>query len=116
MNHHRQLEAIAAEDPLLTILPTIQLAGTHRDAGHAQRRIQQRGISRTKLRIALAYGRHDHHHGQQRWTLLGRSLLRSPYARFCRELEGLQLIGAFDAQDGALQLKTCKWVWAMRRH
>jgi hypothetical protein len=116
MKHHRQLAAIAADDPCLASLPPIQLAGTCRDAGHAQRRCQQRGISHTKLRIALAYGRHDHHHGQQRWTLLGRSLLRSPYARFCNELEGLQLIGGVDPQDGALQLKTCKWVWAMRRH
>jgi hypothetical protein len=116
MNNHRQLEAIAAVDPCLASLPEIQLAGTRQDDGHALRRCQQRAISRTKLRIAVAYGREDHHYGQQRWTLLSRALQRSPYARFCRELEGLQLIGSADPTDGALHLKTCKWVWEMRRH
>ena len=116
MNDHCGLEAIAATDPCLALLPEIQLAGTRQDAGHALRRCQQRAISPTKVRIAVAYGREDHHNGHQRWTLLSRALQHSPYARYCRELEGLQLIGCADPNDGALRLKTCKWVWAMRRH
>lgn len=116
MNHHRQLEAIAAADPCLAALPEIQLAGTSGDAAHARRRCQQRAITLTKMRIALAYGRRDHHHGQKRWTLLARRLRDSPYARFEGELEGLQLIGTPDPDVHALRIKTCKWVWAMRRH
>lgn len=115
MNHHRQLEAIAAEDPRLAFLPAIQLVGTPRDSGHAQRRCQQRAISAAKIRIALGYGRHDHHHGMQRWTLLSRQLRRSPYARYERELTGLQLVGCTAPQDGSVLLKTCKWNWALRR-
>jgi len=116
MNHHRQLETIASTDPVLASLPDIDLRGTARDDAHARRRCQQRGISLTKLRIALAYGRHEHHHGQQRWTLLSRRLRCSPYARFEGELQGLQLVGTPDPEQGTLRLKTCKWVWAMRRH
>lgn len=69
-----------------------------------------------KVRIALTYGNKDHHHGVQRWTLLGRRLRRSPYARFVKELEGLQLIGHQNPTDGSVVLKTCKWNWSMRRH
>ncbi|MDM7954746.1 MAG: hypothetical protein QUV07_16230 [Cyanobium sp. CZS 25K] len=115
MNHLRQLDDLAAADPKVILLPTIRLVGTHRDAGHAQRRCQQRAISATKIRIALAYGRHDHHHGMQRWTLLSRQLRRSPYARYERELTGLQLVGSPDPQGGSILLKTCKWNWALRR-
>lgn len=116
MNHHRHLSLLAAADPRLADLPTIRMGGTERDAAHAHRRCQQRAISLTKLRIALAYGRIDHHHGLKRWTLLGRQLSSSPYARFQRELEGLQLVGALNPEQGLVQIKTCKWVWAMRRH
>ena len=84
------------------------MGGTERDKGHAKRRCQQRAISLTKLRIALAYGRPDHHHGQRRWTLLGRALRNSPYALFQRELEGLQLVGTPDRQQDVIQIKTCK--------
>ena len=116
MNHHRHLALLAATDPRLTSLPEIRMGGTTRDSAHAHRRCQQRAISLTKLRIALAYGRPDHHHGQKRWTLLGRALRNSPYALFQRELEGLQLVGSTDPQQDVIQIKTCKWVWAMRRH
>jgi hypothetical protein len=115
MDHNRRLEVIASADPLLSVLPEIQLGGTASDGGHARRRCQQRGISQTKLRIALAYGLHDYHHGLQRWTLLGRRLRRTPYARFERELEGLQLVGSTRPRDGAVLLKTCKWNWDLRR-
>lgn len=115
MNHHRQLDVLAAADPNLTALPEILLVGTARDAGHAQRRSQQRAISAAKIRIALGYGRHDHHHGMQRWTLLSRQLRRSPYARYERELTGLQLVGSTAPQDGSVLIKTCKWNWNLRR-
>jgi len=115
MDHNRRLEAIASADPLLHDLPEIHLGGTASDRGHARRRCQQRGISYTKLRIALAYGHHDHHHGMQRWTLLGRRLRSTSYARYERELEGLQLVGSIRPFDGSVLLKTCKWNWALRR-
>ncbi|WP_159818053.1 hypothetical protein [Cyanobium sp. Copco_Reservoir_LC18] len=115
MNHHRQLDVLAAADPNLIVLPAIHLVGTDRDAGHAQRRCQQRAISATKIRIALAYGRQEASHGLQRWTLLSRQVRRSPYARYERELTGLQLVGSPDTLDGTVCLKTCKWNWALRR-
>ena len=115
MNHLHHLAVLAAADPNLTVLPTFHLVGPDRDAGRAQRRCQQRASSTAKIRIALAYGRHDHHHGMQRWTLLSRQLRRSPYARYERELTGLQLVGSTAPQDGSVLLKTCKWNWALRR-
>jgi hypothetical protein len=115
MSHHRQLDALAAADPNLHALPAIHMGGTDRDAGHAQRRCQQRAISAAKIRIALAYGQQETTHGLQRWTLLSRQLRRSPYARYERELTGLQLVGHTAPQDGSVLLKTCKWNWALRR-
>lgn len=116
MSNHRQLEAIAASDPCLDSLPVLLLAGPRSDTAHALRRCQQRGISLTKLRIAFAYGHWDEHYGMQRWTLRRRDLQRSPYSRFQRELEGLQLVGSHVRDRGAVRLKTCKWVRALRRH
>ncbi|MEB3331387.1 MAG: hypothetical protein VKI83_02690 [Synechococcaceae cyanobacterium] len=116
MDHNRHLVSIASADPRLHVLPRILLVGTVSDGNHARRRAQQRAISATKLRIALAYGRRDHHCGRQRWTLLGRFLRHSPYARYARELEGLQLIGRAAPEQGVVWINTCKWNWAMRRH
>lgn len=115
MGHHRQLDAIAAVDPNLIALPAIYLIGTNRDVGHAQRRCQQRAISASSIRIAVAYGDQDHHYGMQRWTLMSRQLRRSPYARYERELNGLQLVGSTAAEDGSVLLTTCKWNWSLRR-
>ena len=114
------LDLLAARDPLLQHSPELQLLGTRHDPSHAQRRCQQRGISRIKIRIALAYGRHENHHGWERWTLLSRQLRRTPYARFAHDLHGLQLIGRrlSSGADGSavVQLKTCKWNFRLRRH
>ena len=130
MDHNRHLQALASCDPRLGSLPLIRLGGTAMDHSHAARRAQQRGISATKLRIALAYGIHEHHLGLERWTLYGRRLRRTPYARYLRELEGLQLVGTTltdgllagralavspEAANGIVLLRTCKWNWALRR-
>lgn len=117
---HQHLDRIAAMDPRLQATPDVELVGTRHDPGHAQRRCQQRGISLTKIRIALAYGRHEIHHNNDRWTLLSRQLRLTPYARYESELTGLQLIGrrvSHDADSNAIvQLKTCKWSYRLRRH
>jgi len=116
---HQHLALIASKDPQLQATPEVVLVGTRYDPGHAQRRCQQRGISLTKIRIALAYGRHEMHHNDERWTLLSRQLRLTPYARYERELTGLQLIGrcvSLDANSNAVvQLKTCKWSYRLRR-
>jgi len=116
----QRLHLLAARDPLLQHTPGVLLLGTRHDPSHAQRRCQQRGISITKIRIALAYGRHEIHHQLERWTLLSRQLRRSPYARFAGELNGLQLVGRrlIHPADGnaVVQLKTCKWNFRLRRH
>lgn len=116
MTNPSQLERIAARDPALQQLPRVVYAGTAWDHSHAQRRAQQRCISPTKIRIALAYGKQERHHAMERWTVLRSSLRRSPYIRHGHELEGLQLVGWFSPGDGILQLKTCKWVWRLRTH
>lgn len=117
---HQHLDHLAASDPRLQEIPRVVLAGTASDAHHAQRRSQQRAISLTKIRIALAYGHHEIHHHLERWTLLSRQLRRSPYARFEHDLNGLQLIGRqrLSPYDGSavVQLKTCKWNYRLRRH
>jgi hypothetical protein len=117
---HQHLDLLAASDPRLQHIPQVLLLGTRDDPSHAQRRCQQRGISLTKIRIALTYGRHEINHGWERWTLLSRELSRSPYARFEHDLNGLQLVGrqlSTSSDGGALvQLKTCKWSYRLRRH
>ena len=117
---HRCLDRIAAADPNLEQAPEVLLSGTRQDQHHAERRCQQRGISLTKIRIALAYGRHDVHHHLERWTLAARDLKQSPYSRFEHDLNGLQLIGrSLDPEeDGTaiVAIKTCKWNYRLRRH
>lgn len=117
---HQRLDLLAATDPRLQHTPQVLLLGTRDDSSHAQRRCQQRGISLTKIRIALTYGRHENNHGWERWTLLSRKLRRTPYARFEHELNGLQLIGRqlSPGADGSavVQLKTCKWNYGLRHH
>ncbi|MCP9928838.1 DUF4258 domain-containing protein [Cyanobium sp. CH-040] len=114
------LDRLAGDDPHLQQTPEFVLIGARNDPSHAERRCQQRGISLTKIRIALAYGRHDHHHGWERWTLVSRRLRRTPYERFEHDLNGLQLVGrrlSNSSDGGALvQLKTCKWSYRLRRH
>lgn len=117
---HSPLDLLAANDPHLELCPEVELVGTRCDHSHAQRRCQQRGISLTKIRIALAYGDHENHHHHERWTLLARQLNDSPYGRFARELNGLQLVGRslIDPEQGmpVVRLKTCKWNFRLRRH
>lgn len=114
------LDLLAASDPLLQHTPELQLLGTRHDPSHAQRRCQQRAISLTKIRIALAYGRCENNNGWQRWTLLSSQLRGTPYARFAHDLNGLQLIGRRLSPGAAgstvVQLKTCKWNFRLRRH
>lgn len=57
----QRLDLLAASDPRLLNTPEVVLLGSRSDPGHAQRRCQQRGITRTKIRIALAYGRQCSH-------------------------------------------------------
>lgn len=113
--HHHHLDDIAADDPRLKDSPSILMRGTRTDRSHAQRRAQQRAISTAMIRIALAYGHLDHHHGIKRWTLLSKQLRRSPYARYERELRGLQLIGQQATADSPVELRTCKWNYALRK-
>ena len=117
---HQRLDLLAATDRRLEQSPDVLLLGTRNDPSHAERRCQQRGISLTKIRIALAYGRCEIHHHLARWTLVSRQLRRSPYARFEHDLNGLQLIGRFHPSAlggrGMVQLKTCKWNYHLRRH
>ena len=116
---HQHLDLLAAKDPQLQESPEVEMVGTRHDPGHAQRRCQQRGISITKIRIALAYGHHEFHHNDERWTLLSRQLRLTPYARYENELTGLQLIGRCVSPDTdsntVVQLKTCKWNYRLRR-
>ena len=116
----QRLDHLAATDPQLRHAPRVLLIGTPSDANHAERRCQQRGISLTKIRIALTYGRHDNHHSVERWTLISRELRRSPYARYEQDLNGLQLVGrrVRSLNDGGevVLLKTCKWNYGLRRH
>lgn len=109
------LNAIAASDARLQSGPRFVLMGTSRDHAHAQRRAQQRAISTAMIRIALVYGRQEHHCGARRWTLLSKQLRCSPYARYEQELRGLQLVGQQPSADGPVELKTCKWNYTLRR-
>ena len=113
------LKRLAAQDPVMEHRPQLIHAGTRLDHRHAERRCQQRAISDVKIAIALVYGHHEFHHGHDRWTIDQRALADSPYQPHSDALNGLQVVGllSHDGETGAdlVTIKTCKWVWRLKR-
>lgn len=67
------------------------------------------------IQLAIAYGKFKYHSHAKTWTLLDRSLIYTPYARFIDKLRGLRIIATNYSSDDTLRLSTAYWAYDLRR-
>jgi hypothetical protein len=115
MKFQKQLIQLTNSDDIVKALPPIEAFCLAKDHDHVNRRLQQRAISWSMIKLALAYGKRQYHSGAMTWTLLDKSLQYTPYARFIDKLRGLRIIAVNYSSDHILKISTAYWTYDLRR-
>jgi hypothetical protein len=115
VNFHKQLNQLVSSDDIINHLPEVEIFCSAKDQNHLLRRLQQRAINWDMIGLAIAYGKFQHYSQAQTWTLLDRSLIHTPYARFIDKLRGLRIIAANYSSDDTLRVSTAYWAYDLRR-
>ena len=115
MNFQAHLSQLISEDEAIDNLPKVEIFCSTKDRNHFNRRLQQRAINWDMIQLAIAYGKFKYHSHAQPWTLLDRSLIYTPYARFIDKLRGLRIIATNYSSDETLRLSTAYWAYDLRR-
>jgi hypothetical protein len=115
MKFQTQLSQAISRDDVIDSLPEVNIYHSAKDRNHLSRRLQQRAINWDAIRIAIAYGNFQYFSQAQTWTLLDRSLVHSPYARFIDKLRGLRIIANNYTCGDTIELITAYWVYDLRR-
>jgi hypothetical protein len=115
MKFQTKLSQLISGDDIINSLPEVDIYHSAKDHNHLNRRLQQRAINWDMIRIAIAYGKFQYFSQAQTWTLLDRSLIHTPYARFIDKLRGLRIIANNYTCDDTLKLSTAYWAYDLRR-
>jgi hypothetical protein len=115
MKFQTQLSQLISRDDSIYNLPQVEIFYSAKDHNHFNRRLQQRAINWDMIKLAIAYGKFQYYSHAQTWTLLDRSLIYTPYARFIDKLRGLRIIANNYSSDQTLKLSTAYWVYDLRR-
>jgi hypothetical protein len=115
VNFHKQLNQLVSRDDIINHLSEVEIFRSAKDQNHLLRRLQQRAINWDTIGLAIAYGKFQYYSQAQTWTLLDRSLIYTPYARFIDKLRGLRIIATNYSNDDTLRLSTAYWAYDLRR-
>ena len=115
MKFQTQLSQLISRDDSIDNLPQVEIFRCARDHNHFNRRLQQRAINWNMVKLTIAYGKFQYYSQAQTWTILDRSLICTPYARFIDKLRGLRIIATNYSSDETLKLSTAYWAYDLRR-
>ena len=115
MKFQKQLRQLVSCDDTINNLPQVEIFCYAKDFNHFNRRLQQRAINWDMIKLAIAYGKFQYYSQAQTWTLLDRSLIYTPYARFVDKLRGLRIIANNYVCEDTLKLSTAYWAYDLRR-
>jgi hypothetical protein len=115
MKFQTRLSQLVSKDDNINNLQQVEICCSQKDRNHFNRRLQQRAINWDMIRLAIAYGKFQHHAHAYTWTLLDRSLIQTPYARFVDKLRGLRIIATRNSWDRRIKLITAYWAYDLRR-
>jgi Domain of unknown function (DUF4258) len=107
-----QIRQLLGQDSNSSTLPAFTLSGTIADPTHTTRRMQQRAIAIEMIEVALLYGKCEHHSHATTYTLLDKTLRKTPYEKFLDKLRGLRVI-AQECPNG-LEVTSVYWAWDLR--
>lgn len=108
----QQIRQLLGQDSNLSSLPKFVLSGSPADPDHTKRRMQQRAIAVEMIEVALLYGKCEQCNHATTYTLLDKTLKKTPYEKFLDKLRGLRVI----AQEGpfGLEVTSVYWAWDLR--
>jgi hypothetical protein len=108
----QQIRQLLGQDSNLSNLPKFVLSGSPADPDHTTRRMQQRAIAIEMIEVALLYGKCEQCNHATTYTILNKTLRKTPYEKFVDKLRGLRVI----AQEGpiALEVTSVYWAWDLR--
>ncbi len=108
----QQIRQLLGQDSNISTLPTFVLSGSIADPNHTARRMQQRAIAIEMIEVALLYGKCEQYNHATTFTLLDKTLRKTPYEKFLDKLRGLRVI-AQDCPHG-LEVTSVYWAWDLR--
>ncbi|NJM76623.1 MAG: DUF4258 domain-containing protein [Acaryochloridaceae cyanobacterium RU_4_10] len=108
----QQIRQLLGQDSNLSTLPNFFLSGTASDPNHTTRRMQQRAIAIEMIEVALLYGKCERCSQATTYTLLDKTLRKTPYEKFLDKLRGLRVI-AQECPNG-LEVTSVYWAWDLR--
>jgi hypothetical protein len=112
MKFSQQIRQLLGQDSSLSTLPNFILSGSSDDPTHTARRMQQRAIAIEMIEVALLYGKCEQHSHAITYTLLDKTLRKTPYEKFLDKLRGLRVI-AQECPSG-LEVTSVYWAWDLR--
>lgn len=112
MGFSQQIRQLLGQDSNLSNLPEFILSGTTADPNHTVRRMQQRAIAIEMIEVALLYGKCEQYNHATTYTLLDKTLRKTPYEKFLDKLRGLRVI-AQECPHG-LEVTSVYWAWDLR--
>jgi Domain of unknown function (DUF4258) len=108
----QQIRQLLGQDSNLSTLPQFVLSGSNADPDHATRRMQQRAIAIEMIEVALLYGKCEQHNSATTYTLLDKTLKKTPYEKFLDKLRGLRVIA--QERPNGLEVTSVYWAWDLR--
>lgn len=108
----QQIRQLLGQDSNFLMLPEIILSGSPADPNHTTRRMQQRAIAREMIEVALLYGKCERYSHATTYTLLDKTLTKTPYSKFIDKLRGLRVIT--QERPHGLEVTSVYWAWDLR--
>lgn len=85
------LKSLSETDERLMNLE-VEVVSKDIDPLHVERRMQQKGITPTMIKIAIAYGCHHRHEGASIYRLGDKHLANTRYSKHIDKLRGLKVV------------------------
>ena len=79
------------------------------DPLHVERRMQQKGISPTMIKIAIVYGSHHRHEGASIYRLGDKQLVNTLYSKHIDKLRGLKVVVVGSSKAVLTAYRDSKW-------